>query len=165
MNFYGDEETRFLPRRKILEFLKSFGIFDYHFCHLLFDILEFVSSNFYGWIQGTGCGMTDGQCPNPIGLTQQLRSLRTHWLNCLCFLWTWTVRVCNAVADNCCYMLVPLCRYVLSRSRKCWPQLSLSNSRHISLAHLLFVCPPNWWEIMDKVWCFWIYVSAHGIQC
>ncbi|OEL31619.1 hypothetical protein BAE44_0007363 [Dichanthelium oligosanthes] len=29
----------------------------------------------------------DGQCPNPIGFTQQLRSLRTHWLNCHCYLW------------------------------------------------------------------------------
>ncbi|RLM87582.1 hypothetical protein C2845_PM04G12230 [Panicum miliaceum] len=26
INFYGDEETRFLPRRKVLEFLKSFGL-------------------------------------------------------------------------------------------------------------------------------------------
>ncbi|OEL30697.1 hypothetical protein BAE44_0008284, partial [Dichanthelium oligosanthes] len=34
MNFYGGEETRFLPRRIILECLKSFGlsryVFDYY---------------------------------------------------------------------------------------------------------------------------------------
>lgn len=92
-------------------------------CHIL--ILPFWS---------IVCWMTDGQCPNPIGLTQQSRSLPTYWPNglaqqssslptywpsCQCFLWPWTVPSLH------CYSWV---KQVLT--------LAKSNPGHISIAHL-----------------------------
>ena len=79
------------------------------------------------------CWTADGQCPNPTGVTPQLRSLRTHWLHwhgCLC---SWTVQVCNAMTDKYCYVCAAVDLFstgLVSIGRK------FMRLKHISLAHL-----------------------------